>query len=117
MALKIRLRQQGRHSRPFYRVVLTDVRAPRDGKYIEALGWYNPFETEQDRMLNVQAERVQYWIGQGAEISESVVSLLKAATPAIIKKATAAGVEKRAKALQKRKARKAAAAKESATKK
>lgn len=111
MALKIRLRQQGRHSRPFYRVVLTDVRAPRDGKYIEALGWYNPFETEQDRMLNVQAERVQYWIGQGAELSESVVSLLKAATPAIVKKVTAAGVAKRAKELQKRKARKAAAAK------
>ncbi len=110
MALKIRLRQQGRHSRPFYRVVLTDVRSPRDGKYIEALGWYNPFETEQDKMLNVQAERVQYWIGQGAEISESVVSLLKTATPAIIKKATAASVEKRAKALQKRKARKAAVA-------
>lgn len=111
MALKIRLRQQGRHSRPFYRVVLTDVRAPRDGKYIEALGWYNPFETEQDRMLNVQAERVQYWIGQGAEISESVVSLLKAATPAIVKNMTKASVVKRAKNLQKRKARKAAAAK------
>ena len=111
MALKIRLRQQGRHSRPFYRVVLTDVRAPRDGKYIEALGWYNPFETEQDRMLNVQAERVQYWIGQGAELSESVVSLLKSATPAIIKKVTDSGVARRAKELQKRKARKAAAAK------
>lgn len=111
MALKIRLRQQGRHSRPFYRVVLTDVRSPRDGKYIEALGWYNPFETEQDRMLNVQAERVQYWIGQGAEISESVVSLLKTATPAIVKKMNSAGVERRAKALQKRKARKTAAKK------
>ena len=50
MALKIRLRQQGRKNRPFYRMVVTDVRAPRDGKYCEALGWYNPFETELDKL-------------------------------------------------------------------
>lgn len=111
MALKIRLRQQGRNNRPFYRVVLTDVRAPRDGKYIEALGWYNPFETEQERMLNVHADRVQYWVGQGAEMSESVTSLLKRSTPAIVKQTTARDVARRAKALQKKKARKAAAAK------
>ncbi len=45
MALKIRLRQQGRNNRPFYRLVVTDVRSPRDGKYVEMLGWYNPFES------------------------------------------------------------------------
>lgn len=111
MALKIRLRQQGRHGRPFYRVVITDVRSPRDGKYLEALGWYNPFETEQDRVLNIQAERVQYWIGKGAELSESVESLLKAATPAIVKDMRDAVINRKAKALQKRKARKASAAK------
>ena len=47
MALKIRLRQQGRNNRPFYRLVVTDARSPRDGKYVEALGWYNPFEAER----------------------------------------------------------------------
>lgn len=111
MALKIRLRQQGRHSRPFYRVVITDVRSPRDGKYLEALGWYNPFETEQDKVLNVQADRIQYWIGQGAEVSESVASLLSVGAPVIVKSMKQAAVERRAKALKKRKARKEAAAK------
>lgn len=106
MALKIRLRQQGRHNRPFYRVVLTDVRSPRDGIYLEALGWYNPFETEQERVLNVESERVQYWVGQGAEMSESVQSLLAKAAPAIVKNLRQSAVSRRAKALNKRKARK-----------
>lgn len=111
MALKIRLRQQGRTNRPFYRVVLTDVRAPRDGKYIEALGWYNPFESEQERMLNVQADRLQYWVSKGAEVSESVESLLKQGTPAIVRQMTDRNVTRRANALKKRKARKLAAKK------
>lgn len=107
MALKIRLRQQGRNNRPFYRVVVADVRSPRDGKYVEALGWYNPFETEQDRALNLQADRLEYWIGQGAEMSENVNSLIKRTAPSIAKKKTEKMVARRAKALQKRKARKA----------
>jgi small subunit ribosomal protein S16 len=111
MALKIRLRQQGRNNRPFYRVVLTDVRAPRDGKYLEALGWYNPFESEQERSLNIHAERVQYWVGLGAEMSESVTSLLGRGAPAIVKQVTDRNVSRRAKALKKRKARKEAAKK------
>jgi small subunit ribosomal protein S16 len=57
MALKIRLRQQGRNNRPFYRLVVADVRSPRDGKYLEALGWYNPFEAEADRSFSANAER------------------------------------------------------------
>lgn len=106
MALKIRLRQQGRHNRPFYRVVLTDVRSPRDGKYLESLGWYNPFETEQERVLSVESDRVQYWIGQGAEMSESVQSLLAKVAPAVVKNMRQAVVNRRAKALSKRKSRK-----------
>ena len=51
MALKIRLRQQGRAKRAFYRLVVTDSRAPRDGKYLEAVGWYNPVEVEQEQQL------------------------------------------------------------------
>lgn len=112
MALKIRLRQQGRHNRPFYRVVLTDVRSPRDGKYIEMLGWYNPFETELTRVLSVEAERVQYWVGQGAELSESVQSLLNRSTPAIVKNMRQAVVGRRAKALKKQKERKKVASTE-----
>lgn len=109
MALKIRLRQQGRNNRPFYRVVLTNVRAPRDGKYLEALGWYNPFETEQERMLNIHAERVKYWVEKGAELSECVNALLRKGAPAVVKQVTVRNVARRAKALQKRKERKIAA--------
>lgn len=110
MALKIRLRQQGRQNRPFYRIVIADVRSPRDGKYIESLGWYNPFETEQDLVLKVQADRVNYWVGQGAQVSENVEALLKTSTPAIVKNMKQACVQRRAKALQKRKQRNKAAA-------
>lgn len=110
MALKIRLRQQGRTNRPFYRLVLTDVRSPRDGKYLEALGWYNPFEKELDKSLSMDAERVQHWINQGAEISERAEALVAKVAPAIIKAKTAKAVALRAKENVKKKARKKAAA-------
>lgn len=111
MALKIRLRQQGRNNRPFYRVVVTDIRAPRDGKYIEALGWYNPFEKEDDRILSLHAERLKHWVEQGAQISDNVQALMARSTPSILKEKTTKEVAKRAKALNKRKARKARAEK------
>lgn len=110
MALKIRLRQQGRNNRPFYRLVLTDVRAPRDGKYIEALGWYNPFEAELDKGVFIDAERVQHWINNGAQLSERAESLVTKVSPGIIRAHTAKEVQHRAKAAAKRKARKKAAA-------
>lgn len=109
MALKIRLRQQGRNNRPFYRVVVADIRSPRDGKYVEALGWYNPFETEADRNLCVNAERVSYWVGQGAEISDVVGALLKRAAPSILKQRSERKVTKRLQSHSKRKAREAKA--------
>jgi small subunit ribosomal protein S16 len=111
MALKIRLRQQGRNNRPFYRVVLTDVRSPRDGKYLEAIGWYNPFESEQDKNLNLDAARLQYWLDQGAEISECVEALVEKGAPSILRQYRSKVVARRAKDLSKRRARKAAKAK------
>ena len=110
MALKIRLRQQGRNNRPFYRLVLTDVRSPRDGKYQEALGWYNPFEAELDKSLSVNAERVQHWLNQGAEISARAQSLVVKVAPAVIREQTDKAVAHRAKQTAKRKARKKSAA-------
>lgn len=106
MALKIRLRQQGRNNRPFYRVVVADVRSPRDGKYVEALGWYNPFESEDDKSLFLNQERIQHWIANGAEVSENVESLLQRQLPAVVRAQTVKAVAKRAKALAKRKSRK-----------
>lgn len=110
MALKIRLRQQGRNNRPFYRLVLTDVRSPRDGKYIEMLGWYNPFEAEIDKGIFVDAERVQHWLNNGAQLSERAESLVTKVAPAIIRAHSVKALEHRAKAAVKRKARKKAAA-------
>jgi len=110
MALKIRLRQQGRTNRPFYRLVLTDVRAPRDGKYLEALGWYNPFEAEEDKSLSLDAARIQHWLNLGAEISDSAESLVAKVAPSVIRAQTEKALALKAKETAKRKARKKAAA-------
>jgi len=106
MGLKIRLRQQGRNNRPFYRVVVADVRSPRDGKYVENLGWYNPFEADAEKTMSLNEERIKHWIECGAQISENVESLMKRKAPAIVKMKTQREVASRAKALAKRKSRK-----------
>ena len=103
MALKIRLRQQGRKNQQTYRLVLCDSRAPRDGKYIETLGWYNPRESEPEKNLNIQSERVEHWLSQGAILSERAESLLKRGAPQVIVAYTKKIVDARAKANQKRK--------------
>lgn len=85
MALKIRLRSQGTTNRVMYRVVVTDSRSPRDGKYLEAVGWYNPYANEQKDQIFIKSDRVQHWLNLGAELSESVESLVKQSDPQIIK--------------------------------
>ncbi len=109
MALKIRLRKQGRINRPFFRVVVSDSRFPRDGKYVESVGWYNPFETELDKSLNLQVDRIQHWVGQGAQLSECVLNLVGKVAPHVVREKTQREVARRAKANAKRKARKKAA--------
>lgn len=105
MALKIRLRQQGQINRPFYRVVVTDSRSPRDGKYLEALGWYNPFEEELDKSLHLDAARIQHWLNLGAQLTESTESLVKKVAPNVVREWTNSRVAQRAKVRQKIKAR------------
>jgi len=83
MALKIRLRQQGRTNHTTYRIVVTDTRYPRDGKYIEMLGWSRPFDTIGETS-NVDGERVDYWLNQGAEISENAKLLIAKLAPSVI---------------------------------
>ncbi|MCE5317164.1 MAG: 30S ribosomal protein S16 [Parachlamydia sp.] len=104
MALKIRLRQQGRNNRATYRLVVTDCRSPRDGKYVEMLGWYNPFESVSERTLLVKADRVQHWLDQGAEMSDKAKSLIAQAAPALVRKQVDKVVAHRAKMASKRKA-------------
>jgi small subunit ribosomal protein S16 len=84
MALKIRLRQQGRTNRAFYRLVVTDSRSPRDGKYVEALGWYNPIEEADDKKLAIKTDRIQHWLNVGAQLTESVENLIRKSAPEII---------------------------------
>lgn len=108
MALKIRLRQQGRTNRAFYRLVVTDSRAPRDGKYIELLGWYNPIEAEDDKKLCFKEDRIQHWLGLGAQMTETAESLVKRTSPHIIHAQTKKVLEHRAKVATKRKAQKKA---------
>ena len=75
--VKIRLRRTGKTKQPSYRLVVADSRAPRDGKFIEIIGHYNPIR--QPKVLEVEAERARYWIGVGAQPSGTVASLLQKA--------------------------------------
>ncbi len=77
MALKIRLSRRGAKKRPFYRIVVAEASAPRDGRYVERLGHYNPMvEKDNDQRLVVNGERVSYWLGLGAQPTERVQKLL-----------------------------------------
>lgn len=75
MSVSIRLRREGAKNRPYYKVVVADSRSPRDGKFIEVIGTYDPKKSGQNSSLNV--ERADYWISKGAQPSDTVRSLLK----------------------------------------
>ena len=77
MALKIRLSRGGTKKRPFYRIVVAEAASPRDGRYVERLGHYNPMTTkDNDQRLVVNGERVSHWLGLGAQPTERVQKLL-----------------------------------------
>ena len=82
MAVRIRLKRTGRLHLPCYRIVATDVRAKRDGKVLEVLGVYDPLAKETAKQVVVKRDRVQYWLGVGAQPSDTVASLLKKAAAA-----------------------------------
>ena len=73
----MRLKRFGRRHRSFYRVNAMDSRAPRDGRVIEELGWYDPEAKEPDKQLSLNRERIEYWLTVGAPPSETVAQLLK----------------------------------------
>ncbi len=73
----IRLARAGAKKRPFYHIVAADSRNPRDGRYIERLGYFNPMATGQEQRLNLEQERVDYWLSQGAQPSERVAGLIR----------------------------------------
>ncbi len=75
MAVKIRLRRMGAKKAPFYRVVVADSRYPRDGRFIEEIGTYNPMT--DPATININAELAKKWIGNGAQPTDTVKALLK----------------------------------------
>ncbi|NIA28261.1 MAG: 30S ribosomal protein S16 [Desulfobulbaceae bacterium] len=75
--VSIRLSRAGAKKRPFYHLVVTDSRNRRDGRYIERVGHFNPVGKDHEENLRIDVERVAHWIGQGAQPSDRVASLLK----------------------------------------
>jgi len=75
--VRLRLTRRGARKRPFYRIVAADQRKARDGRIIEQLGYYNPMSNPDE--LKVDLERVDYWLGTGAQPTETVASLIKRA--------------------------------------
>jgi small subunit ribosomal protein S16 len=77
MAVVIRLRRTGRTNLPCFRITATDSRFPRDGRSLENLGLYDPLRKEGPTQVQVDKERVEYWLGQGAKASDAVASILR----------------------------------------
>ncbi len=76
MAVKIRLKRLGKKKAPFYRVVVADSRYPRNGRFIEEIGTYDPM-TDEDKQVSIDAEAAKKWIGNGAQPTETVRAILK----------------------------------------
>ena len=75
MAVKMRLTRMGAKKAPFYRVIVADSRSPRDGRFIEEIGYYNPMTNPAE--IKIDAEKAKKWLGNGAQPTETVKSLLK----------------------------------------
>ncbi|MCI8609256.1 MAG: 30S ribosomal protein S16 [Firmicutes bacterium] len=73
--VKIRLRRMGAHKKPFYRVVVADSRAPRDGKFIEEIGFYDPMKEPKE--IRIDADKAKKWLDNGAQPTETVRALFK----------------------------------------
>ncbi|RST88232.1 30S ribosomal protein S16 [Aquibium carbonis] len=76
MSLKIRLARAGSKKRPYYHVVVADARSPRDGRFIEAIGAWNPMMPKDGERVKIDAERVQHWLSHGAQPTDRVLRFL-----------------------------------------
>ncbi|ACX81815.1 MULTISPECIES: 30S ribosomal protein S16 [Pasteurellaceae] len=73
----IRLSRGGAKKRPFYQIVVADSRSPRDGRFIERVGFFNPIAQGKAERVRIDLDRVNHWVGQGASLSDRVASLVK----------------------------------------
>lgn len=76
VAVKLRLKRFGRRHRSFYRIAAVDSRRPRDGRVLEELGWYDPETHASDKQVSLNRDRIEYWLGVGAQPSETVRDIL-----------------------------------------
>ncbi|MDR1074820.1 MAG: 30S ribosomal protein S16 [Xanthomonadaceae bacterium] len=88
--VKIRLTRGGAKKRPFYHIIVTDSRSARDGRNIERLGYYNPVAAGNEKRVELDLARVEYWVGHGAQLTDKVRSLYKDLVKADAKAAPAA---------------------------
>lgn len=77
MAVRIRMKKMGKKARPFYRIVVVDSRTPRDGAVLEEVGHYDPMVSDTDARVVLKRERVDYWLGVGAQPSDKAAVLIK----------------------------------------
>ncbi len=93
MAVKIRLQRGGATHAPYYRVVVTDIRSPRDGRFVEKVGTYDPKNKAEEKQLNLLLDRIDYWLSVGAKPSDTVRALIKKARKAAPAESEAAPAE------------------------
>jgi len=77
LAVKIRLRRVGKKKQPYYRIVVTDIRSPRDGRFIEAIGIYHPLSKNDNEKVKISKEKLEEWLKKGAKPTLSVQKLIK----------------------------------------
>jgi len=77
MSVRLRLKRLGKTHRPFYRLNAMDARAPRDGRVIEELGFYDPLAKDETRRLSLKKERIEYWLSMGAKPSDTACGLMR----------------------------------------
>lgn len=94
MAVHIRLQRKGSTHKPFYHIVATDHRNARDGRHIERLGYYDP--AANPSIMNLKAERVQYWYSKGAQLSETTKKIMQVQKVELKRELTASGTKKKA---------------------
>ena len=81
--VKIRLTRGGAKKRPFYHIIVTDSRSARDGRNIERVGFYNPVAQGAEKRIELNLDRVKYWVDNGAQLTEKVADLYKTAAKAV----------------------------------
>ena len=85
--VKIRLARFGKKKQPIYRIVAADIRARRDGRFLERVGWYNPRAKEDETKLELKIDRIQHWLSVGAQPTQTVANLIKPALEQAAKEA------------------------------